>query len=146
MLLEQLWQIGGFSFLFANFQDVLTNREANQEVYAFWRKKVRERLKNPDLHEKLAPTIPPHPLGAKRSSLEQCYYDVYNNPNVKLVDIRSFPIEEITPKGIKTADGVEHELDLIVLATGYDSVTGGITNIRILGAEGISIKDKWKDG
>ncbi|KAE9392198.1 cyclohexanone monooxygenase [Gymnopus androsaceus JB14] len=138
LLLEHLWQTGGFSFLFANFQDVLTNRDANNEVYAFWRQKVWERLKNPDLREKLAPTVPPHPLGAKRSSLEQNYYDVFNNANVQLVDTLSCPIEEITPQGVKTADGVEYELDLIVLATGY--------RWAIHGVDGTTIKDKWKEG
>ncbi|KAJ4494607.1 cyclohexanone monooxygenase [Lentinula edodes] len=146
LLLEDLWQTGGFSFLFANFNDILTDRVANEEVYAFWRRKVRERLKNPDLHEKLAPTIPPHALGAKRSSLEQCYYDVYNQDNVELVDIMTNPVVEITRKGVKTADGIEHELDALILATGYDSVTGGITQIDIRGIDGTSIKEKWQDG
>ncbi|KAJ3997947.1 cyclohexanone monooxygenase [Lentinula boryana] len=146
LLLENLWQTGGFSFLFANFNDILANRAANEEVYAFWRRKVRERLKNSDLHELLAPTVPPHALGAKRSSLEQCYYDVYNQDHVELVDIMTHPIVEITPKGVKTTDGREHELDTLILATGYDSVTGGITQIDIRGVDGMSIKEKWQDG
>ncbi|KAJ3769110.1 cyclohexanone monooxygenase [Lentinula raphanica] len=146
LLLENLWQTGGFWFLFANFNDILTNRAANEEVYSFWRRKVCERLRNPDLHEKLAPTIPPHALGAKRSSLEQCYYDVFNQDNVQLVDIMASPITEITSKGVKTADGTEYELDVLILATGYDSVTGGITQIDIRGTSGQSIKERWQDG
>ncbi|KIK69888.1 hypothetical protein GYMLUDRAFT_236350 [Collybiopsis luxurians FD-317 M1] len=146
LLLEELWKTGGFSFLFANFNDVLTNPEANKEVYAFWRKKVHERIKSPQLREKLAPTLPVHFFGAKRSSLEMQYYDVYNQPHVELVDIKTCPIVEITPNGVKTADGREHELDLIALATGFDSVTGGLLDIRITGTDGISLKEKWKDG
>ncbi|KAF5367324.1 hypothetical protein D9757_010118 [Collybiopsis confluens] len=141
-----LWKTGGFSYIFENFNDVLTNRAANEEVYAFWRDKVRERIKDAELREKLAPNIPIHAMGAKRSSLEMDYYDVYNQSNVELVDVNSNSIVEITPNGIRTEDGREHELDLLVLATGFDSVTGGITNINIVGTDGISIKEKWKDG
>ncbi|KAF9068549.1 FAD dependent oxidoreductase [Rhodocollybia butyracea] len=145
LLLEEIWRTGGFSFILANFNDILTNPTANEEVYAFWRQKVSARLKNPELQEKLAPKIPPHYMGAKRSSLEQHYYEVYNQSNVELVDIMTYPITEITTSGVKTPDK-EYELDVLVLATGYDSVTGGITQIDIRGVDGTSIEEKWKDG
>ncbi|KAJ3898747.1 cyclohexanone monooxygenase [Lentinula edodes] len=143
---EDQWEKGGFRFWFGSYRELYTNQKFNDEVYAFWRKKVRERISDPELQEKLAPTRPPHPFGVRRPSLEQRYYEVYSQPNVKLVDVNEAGIEEITPKGLKTSDGVEHELDVLVLATGFDMVTGGITSIDIRGQDGIPIKEKWAGG
>jgi len=144
--LEELWTKGGMRFIFQNFNDLRTNQELNDEVYAFWRQKVRERINDPILQEKLAPTIPPHPMGVKRASLEQNYYEIFNQPNVSLIDLAESPITKVTCRGILTADGVEHELDCIVLATGFDSITGGIAQIDLKGVDGSTIKDKWKSG
>ncbi|THU95988.1 hypothetical protein K435DRAFT_797680 [Dendrothele bispora CBS 962.96] len=99
---EQTWSQGGFSFLINNYFDFGTSDEANAEVYVFWRQKVHARA------EILAPKVAPHPLGAERPSLEQTYYEVYNQPNVTLTDLSKYPIEEITPKGVKTGDGVQY--------------------------------------
>ncbi|KAF5362909.1 hypothetical protein D9758_007074 [Tetrapyrgos nigripes] len=147
--LEELWAQGGFRFSTGNYNDLRTNQEANDQVYAFWRDKVRERLVDPRMQEKLAPTIPPHPFGIKRPCLEQRYYEVFNQPNVTLVDLEESPIVEVTPRGIRTGkdgDYEEHELDVIVLATGFDSLTGGITQIDIKGVDGGTIAEKWKPG
>ncbi|KAJ3975768.1 cyclohexanone monooxygenase [Lentinula raphanica] len=149
LMFEDLWEKGGFNFWLGNYSELFTNQTFNDEAYAFWRKKVLERIpKDPYLQEKLAPLEPPHPFGVKRPSLEQRYFEVYSQPNVKLVDISAAntPIAEITPDGVKTSDGVEHELDVLVLATGFDMVTGGIMSIDIRGQDGVPIKDKWDDG
>jgi cation diffusion facilitator CzcD-associated flavoprotein CzcO len=143
---EQLWEEGGFRPWLGNFIDTLFVDEANRHFYDFWRDKVRQRIKDPELWEVLAPTDPPHPFGVKRPSLEQNYYDIFNQDNVHVVDIKANPIARITPKGIVTADGVEHEFDVIVLATGFDAVTGGITSIDIRNAYGESFADSFKDG
>ncbi|KAF8828001.1 hypothetical protein HHX47_DHR4000979 [Lentinula edodes] len=143
---EEQWDLGGFHYLIHNYADIGVNQAANDEVYEFWRNKVRERLHDPDVQEKLAPSIPPHPFGAKRLSLEQNYYEVYNRSNVKLIDLGQCPIVEVTPNGILTADDIEHKLDVIIFATGFDSVTGGITQIDIRGLGGKSIKEKWAEG
>ncbi|KAL0578187.1 hypothetical protein V5O48_003818 [Marasmius crinis-equi] len=143
---EDLWARGGFYYIVSNYQDILINEDANTGVYEFWREKVRERLHDPVVQEILAPTNPPHPFGTKRPCLEQTYYEVYNQPNVDLIDLGKNPIAEFTEKGILTGDGVEHEVDVIVVATGFDSVTGGITQIDIRGADGTTIKDKWANG
>ncbi|KAJ3792681.1 cyclohexanone monooxygenase [Lentinula aff. detonsa] len=143
---EDQWEKGGFRLWFGSYTELYTNQKFNDEVYAFWREKVRERIPDPELQEKLAPMRPPHPFGVRRPSLEQRYYEVYSQPNVTLIDINTAAIEEITPKGLKTSDGVEHELDVLVLATGFDMVTGGITSIDIRGQDGIPIKEKWADG
>jgi cation diffusion facilitator CzcD-associated flavoprotein CzcO len=124
---------------------VLLNQEANDTAYAFWRDKTRERIADPEIAEKLAPMDPPHPFGVKRPSLEQWYYEVYNQVNVTLVNINESPNERITPKGVMMRDR-EYELDLLVLATGYDMVTGGLTRIDIRGTDGETLKDKWATG
>ncbi|KAJ3747715.1 cyclohexanone monooxygenase [Lentinula detonsa] len=143
---EDLWAQGGFHFTVSNFNDYSMNEDANREVYNFWRDKVRKRIHDPRMQELLAPTIPPHPLGAKRCSLEQSYYEVFNQPNVTLVDLNETDISEVTSKGILTKDGIEHELDVLVLATGFDSLTGGLTQIDIRGVDGVSIAEKWANG
>ncbi|MBI2698850.1 cyclopentanone 1,2-monooxygenase [Mycobacterium gordonae] len=143
---ERLWKIGGFVPWVGNFNDIFLSPGGNRTFYDFWRDKTRTRITNPNLWEVLAPTEPPHPFGVKRPSLEQRYFEVFNQDNVNLVDLRSNPIERVTSKGIVTADGVEHELDLLVLATGFDAVTGGITAIDIRNAQGESIANSFKEG
>lgn len=145
-LYERLWQGGGFRFWLGPFQDTLFNQDSNDYAYSFWRDKVRARINDPKLAEKLAPTVQPHPFGVKRPSLEQNYYDLFNNDNVHLVDMKETPIESITEHGILTSDGVEREFDLIVIATGFDAVTGGLTAIDIRGEDGTLLRDKWADG
>lgn len=143
---EKLWQQGGFRYWLGIFQDTLFDQKSNDYAYEFWRDKVRARIKDPALHEKLAPTTQLHPFGVKRPSLEQNYYDVYNQDNVHLVDLSENPIETFTERGIRTADGVEHEFDVIVLATGFDSVSGGLTRLDIRGTDGTVLRDKWANG
>lgn len=142
---ESLWEQGGFPFWLANFEDMIANRESNDTAYAFWRDKVRARIKDPVLKEKLAPTKAPYAFGCKRVSLEQWYYDLWDQPNVSLVDVKETPIEEITPNGIRTAAG-EVPLDIIVMGTGFDAVSGGILAIKVRGTDGHLISEKWKNG
>ncbi len=142
---EASWAAGGFSFWAATFYDVIMNLDANRTAYDFWREKVQARLRDPMLAEKLAPKQPPHPFGVKRPSLEQTYYDVFNQENVRLVDLKETPILEVTPKGVRTEEQ-EYELDILVLATGFDAVTGGLTQIDIRGVEGRTLKEKWAAG
>ncbi|GLB43212.1 putative cyclohexanone monooxygenase [Lyophyllum shimeji] len=143
---ENLWASGGLRFSGANYQDTTLDLRANEEVYRFWRGKVLARLRDPEMQRKLAPEVAPHPFGVKRVSLEQQYYEVYNRPNVTLVDVNENAIVEVTPKGVKTADGAEHELDVLVLATGFDAVTGSIIQIDIRSVDGEPIKEKWRRG
>ncbi len=142
---EASWAAGGLSFWASTFYDVMMNLEANRTAYDFWREKVQARIRDPKLAEKLAPKEPPHPFGVKRPSLEQTYYDAFNQENVRLVDLKETPIVEVTPNGVKTAEA-EHEFDILVLATGFDAVTGGLTQIDIRGVEGLTLKEKWAQG
>jgi cation diffusion facilitator CzcD-associated flavoprotein CzcO len=140
---EQIWAEPGFKKWFGNFRDIMTNREANEDFAEFVRNKIRERVKDPMVAEKLVPKD--HPFGAKCVPLESGYYEVYNQDNVLLVDIRETPIERITPKGIKTSN-TEYELDIITYATGFDAVTGELTRMDIRGEGGQTLKDKCADG
>lgn len=142
---EYLWQKGGLRFWYHNFSDLLINREANRYAYDFWRDKVRARISDPNLVELLAPSEPPHPFGTKRPSLEQCYYEIFAQDNVDLVDLKATPITRIKPHAIETAGG-EVECDLIVYATGFDAGRGGMVDMNITGTNGLSVSQAWEDG
>jgi cation diffusion facilitator CzcD-associated flavoprotein CzcO len=142
-LYEELWAQPGFKKWLGNFHDIMTNREANEDFAEFVRNKIRARVKDPVVAEKLAPKD--HPFGSKRIPLETEYYEAYNRDNVVLVDIHETPIECITPTGLKTSDR-EYEFDVIIYATGFDAVTGALTRIDIRGEGGQTFKDKWANG
>jgi cation diffusion facilitator CzcD-associated flavoprotein CzcO len=140
---EKLYAEPGFGIWMGNFSDMLTNREANALASDFIARKIRQRVKDPVVAEKLIPKN--HGLGTRRVPLETGYYEVYNQPNVELVDINETPIERITPNGIKTSDR-EHEFDIIIYATGFDAITGAFDRIDIRGVDGARLKDLWQDG
>ena len=140
---ERLWAEPGFKKWLSNFHDVMIPGEANENYAEFVRNKIRERVKDPVVAEKLVPKD--HMFGSKRLPCESGYYEVYNHDNVLLVDVREAPIESITPKGVKTTDA-EYELDVIIFATGYDAVTGSLTRIDIHGEGGNTLKDKFAGG
>jgi cation diffusion facilitator CzcD-associated flavoprotein CzcO len=142
-LYEELWALPGFKKWLGNFRDIMTDRRANEDFAEFVRNKIRARVKDPIVAEKLVPKD--HPFGSKRIPLETEYYEAYNRDNVLLVDVREAPIERITPKGIKTSDG-EYEFDVIIYATGFDAITGALTRLDLRGVGGQTIKDKWANG
>ena len=144
-IFEAAWQKGGFQFWFGTFSDILLDEESNLLAYEFWRDKTRARLNDPRLREKLAPMKPVHPFGTKRPSLEQNFYDVFNQTNVDLVDLRESPILKITPTGLETSTGA-HEFDLLVMATGFDASTGSFTQIDLIGSGGKRLDEVWSDG
>jgi cation diffusion facilitator CzcD-associated flavoprotein CzcO len=140
---EKLYSAPGFGIWQGNFKDILTDRKANAAISEFVARKIRERVKDPAVAGKLIPKN--HGFGTRRVPLETRYYEVYNQPNVKLVDIKETPIERITPKGIKTSDA-EYEFDMIIYATGFDAITGSFHRIDIRGTGGQSLKEKWTGG
>jgi cation diffusion facilitator CzcD-associated flavoprotein CzcO len=140
---EKLYGEPGFGIWMGNFRDILVDREANALISDFIARKIRERVKDPVVAEKLIPKN--HGFGTRRVPLESGYFEVYNQPNVKLVDITATPIERITPNGIKTSDA-EYEFDIIIYATGFDAITGAFDRIDIRGVDEVSLRDKWKDG
>jgi len=143
---ESLFENGGFEFWLANYKDLLFDMEANRQAYNFWAKKTRARITDPKKREILAPLEPPHAFGVKRPSLEQNYYEMLDRPENNVIDVKKTPIERFTEKGIVTSDGKEHEFDVIALATGFDSVTGGMKNMGLKDVDGVELSDKWKDG
>jgi cation diffusion facilitator CzcD-associated flavoprotein CzcO len=140
---ERLWLEPGFKKWLANFYDVMIAGPANDEYSEFLRGKIRARIEDPEVAEKLVPKD--HMFSSKRPPCESGYYDVFNRSNVVLVDVRADPIERITPTGIRTRDA-EYELDVIVFATGYDAVTGALDRIDIRGENGQTLKDKFANG
>ena len=142
---EAAWQQGGFHFWAGTFNDVLTDERANRTAYDFWRDKTSARITDAATAAVLAPTDPPYPFGTKRPSLEQTYYDCFNQANVDLVDLQRTPIETITPTGVRTTAALV-ELDVLVLATGFDANTGGLTAIDLRDRDGCSLAERWAHG
>ena len=140
---ERLWAEPGFKKFLSNFQDVVVPGPANEDFGEFVRQKIRERVKDPAVAEKLVPKN--HPFASKRVPCETGYYEVFNRDNVTLVDVKASPIRRIIPHGIKTADA-EYELDVIIFATGYDAVTGALDRMEIRGEHGLTLKEKFKEG
>jgi cation diffusion facilitator CzcD-associated flavoprotein CzcO len=143
---DELWNRGGFNFNQANYRDFLVDQEAGKLMYEFWAKKTRPRIKNPVKSAFLVPQEAPFAFGTKRSSLEQDYYECVDQENVDIVDLKVNPIEEFTAKGITCRDGVELEFDTVVMATGFDAMTGSLTNMNIHGKDGLTFRERWKDG
>jgi cation diffusion facilitator CzcD-associated flavoprotein CzcO len=140
---EKLYAERGFGIWQGNFRDILIDRKANATISDFVARKIRERVKDPKVAEKLIPKN--HGFGTRRLPLETFYYEVYNRDNVELVDIVETPTERITPKGIKT-NAREYAFDIIIFATGFDAITGAFDKIDFRGVDGIRLKDKWKSG
>ncbi len=137
------WAEGGsISYLYA-YTDLLVNKASNDTAAEFVREQIRATVKDPKTAELLCPTD--HPIGTKRLILDTEYYETYNRDNVTLVDIKSAPIKEITPDGIRTTKG-EYALDAIAFATGFDAMTGAMKEIDIRTDQGATIEEKWANG
>lgn len=140
---ESAWEAGILTSLSSTFTDITTNQEANDKVSEFIRSKIKETVKDPETAEALLPTS--YPFATRRTCLDTHYYETYNRENVRLVDLLKTPIEEITPRGIRTSAG-EQEFDAIVFATGFDAMTGALMKVDIEGVGGQKLRDKWADG
>ncbi|EFX06686.1 cyclopentanone monooxygenase [Grosmannia clavigera kw1407] len=143
---EDLWSRGGFNFNQANYRDFLVDPRASRMMYDFWAKKTRPRVRNPEKAAFLVPEEPPFAFGTKRSSLEQDYYERIDQDNVDVVNLKATPIREFTETGIITTDGRERPFDIVILATGFDAMTGSLTNMNIRGRDGLTFQQRWKDG
>ena len=142
-LWDQLYQEPGFAILAGNFGEIFFDEAANQELSNYIADRIRGRVDDPELAEKLIPRD--HGFGLQRLPLETRYFEAYNRDNVHLVDLQSTPIERFTSTGITTTAG-HHELDLIVYATGFDAITGGYDRLHIEGVDGQTLKEKWQSG
>lgn len=142
-LFERLYNGPGFSFWLGNYRDSLVDPEANKHVSEFVARKIRERVKDPTVAEKLIPKD--HGFGTRRIPLETNYFEAYNQNNVFLVDISENAISSITKNGINTRKCV-YELDTIIYATGFDAIVGSYNRMEVIGRSGVSLKDVWMDG
>ncbi len=141
-LLEDAWKQGGLAML-GTFGDLMVNEEANEHVAEFVRGKIAEVVEDPKTAEALKPKG--YPIFARRPCLDSSYYETYNLPNVHLVDCLTDPIVEVTERGVRNASG-ETELDVLILATGYDGLTGALIAFDVVGKGGRTVNQKWKEG
>ncbi|TIW75632.1 MAG: NAD(P)/FAD-dependent oxidoreductase [Mesorhizobium sp.] len=139
---EKRWQEGGFNYQYA-FADVMVDVRANDLAAEFVRNKIRATVKDPRVAEILCPKD--HPFGSKRLCVDTDYFETYNRNNVTIVDIKAEPIIEMIKDGLRTSDG-EHRFDTLVLATGFDAMTGALNAIDIRGRGGVLLKEQWRDG
>jgi cyclohexanone monooxygenase len=135
------WARGGLVFLGA-YGDLMLDERANGYAAEFVRARIAETVRDPATARTL---MPRQIIGCKRLCIDTGYYETYNRPNVRLVDVSEAPIEAITPKGVR-AGGQEYELDSLVFATGFDAMTGSLLKIDIRGRGGVSLRDKWAAG
>jgi len=140
-LYETLWQRGGFQFFLNLYSDIAISEEANQTLADFVRAKIREIVHDPATAEKL---LPDYFVITKRPILEDGYFEAYNRDNVSLVDLREDPIERFTSTSVITRTG-EHPIDMLVLATGFDAISGSMLRLNPKGRGGMSLKEKWED-
>jgi cyclohexanone monooxygenase len=139
---EARWQRGGLTFM-AVYNNLALDKAANETAANFVREKIAEVVKDPQTAKLLQPNN--HPIGSKRICIDTEYFATFNRPNVTLVDIRSNPIEEITANAVRTG-GKDYEVDALVLATGFDAMTGSVAKIDIRGRHGQTLNQKWAEG
>lgn len=147
-IFQEAWDKGnGFRFMFATFNDITTDTEANEGACDFVRRQIDKIVKFPEKAKKLKPydVYARRPLCDGNASNGQKYFEQFNRDNVDIVDLKETPITQIEPEGIRTSDGELHHHDLIIFATGFDAVEGNYSRLAIHGRNGISLKDYWDD-
>jgi cation diffusion facilitator CzcD-associated flavoprotein CzcO len=138
---QERWDYGGLGFM-ATFNDLLLNDESNKTAQDFVKAKIREIVNDPVMAEVLTPR---NIIGCKRLCVDSGYWETFNRPNVTLVDIRDEPIERILPTGVR-ARKKNFDVDCLVLATGFDAMTGALLKVDIRGRRGVSLKQRWNEG
>lgn len=141
-IFEKAWnEGGGFRFVFSTFGDLASDEEANLIAAEFIQKKIRETIKDPDKAEK----VMPKGLHNRRPVCDNGFYATFNYDHVEPINISDTPIDEITPTGIRTNDGIHREYDVIIFATGFDAVDGNYRRMNLTGRNGLDINEAWKD-
>lgn len=139
---QKRWELGGVLFS-KTFPDQMVTREANDTARRFWEEKVRAVIDDPAVAELLVPND--HPIGTKRICTDTNYYQTYNRDNVELVNLRATPIERIDAEGLHTTEDY-YRLDALVLATGFDAMTGSVAKLNIVGRDGLTLNQAWQEG
>src|SRR6266851_4637620 len=140
-LWDKLYDEPGFGIWLRNFKEIFTDEKANSEFSEYIADRIRRRVKDPKVAEKLIPRD--HGFGIQRVPLETGYFEAYNRSNVHLVDISETPIVSVTERGLRTSAG-DYDFDIIVYATGFDAITGAFDRIDIQGVGGEKLADKWR--
>ena len=140
-LWDKLYDGPGFGIWLANFREIFTDEKANAEFSEYIAERIRRRVKDPKVAEKLIPRD--HGFGVQRVPMETNYFEAFNRPNVRLVDISETPLVRVTETGLRTTER-DYEFDIIVYATGFDAITGAFDKIDIQGAGGVKLADKWR--
>jgi cyclohexanone monooxygenase len=140
---DERWNAGGFRLFIDSFQDILVDKKANDTISEYIRERIHQRVTDPKVAELLAPKN--YAYGTKRPPLETDYYEVYNQDNVELVDVKTDPIDRIIATGLRTKSA-EYDFDVLILATGFDAMTGPLLAMGIVGRNGQRLEDKWADG
>jgi cyclohexanone monooxygenase len=139
---ESRWQRGGLTFMSA-YDNLALDSQANDTAAGFVREKIAEIVKDPETAKLLQPNS--HPIGTKRICVDTDYFETFNRPNVTLVDIKSSPIDEILPHAVR-AGAKDYDVDALVLATGFDAMTGSVARIDIVGRDAQTLNQKWAEG
>jgi cation diffusion facilitator CzcD-associated flavoprotein CzcO len=139
---EVAWESGSLVNLLTAYKDLATDQAANDTAKEWIHRKIHDIVQDVRVADDLSPQ---YPVGTKRPCLDTGYYETYNRPNVHLVNLQRTPLVEVTQKGIRTT-AQEYEVDVIVYATGFDAMTGALTNIDIRGRDGLSLKETWSAG
>ena len=143
-MMDSLWDTGGFRFMFTSFHDIVFDEKANNVVAGYIESRIRETVNDPEVADTLCDFN--HPVGTKRPPIDTEYYQTFNRDNVSIVNLRKAPIEKADETGLLTADGQHYDLDALVFATGFDTVTGTILKLNLTGRNGQTLADKWEDG
>ena len=139
---EQGWQMGGISSLSFAFNDMFRSEEANGFAQDFAREQIRSMVQDPAVAELLSPN---HHIGTKRTCVDTGYYQIYNQPNVHLVDLKSEPIVRMNPGGIETTDQ-QIDVDVVIFAIGFDAITGALADVDVRGVDGLTLNEAWANG
>ena len=142
-VLERIWENGSLELWLSSFKEIFFDAEINEQVSEFVRNKMRERLKDDRLCKLLIPTD--YGFGTHRVPLESGYLETYHLPHVSAVSVKENPISHVSPEGLILQDGTVYELDVIILATGFDAGSGALTRIDIKGREGRALKNEWQE-
>ena len=141
-LWDKLYDEPGFGIWLSNFREIFTDEEANASISRYIAERIRGRVDDPAIAEKLIPKD--HGFGVQRVPMETNYLEAYNRSNVHLVDLAETPLERITETGVRTT-GADYEFDVIIYATGFDAITGSFDHIDIRGRNGLTLREKWFD-
>ena len=143
-ILEEIHADGSLKLWLASFAEMFFEENVSTEISEFVRQKMIARLKDPKLIDTLVPKSGEYGFGTHRVPLETNYLEAFHRENVEAVNVRENPIAEIVPEGVKLEGGTVYELDVIIMAVGFDAGSGALARINISGRNGLNLADEWR--